>query len=75
MNTKFAFHSGLDQNMVYVREIAAEDLPQEVQQKIGKAETVFALHDATGQPLALARNRSEAFFLAKENDLAPVSLH
>ena len=38
-------------------------------------EQLYALHDAAGERLALVRDRSLAFMLARQNDLAPVSVH
>ena len=36
---------------------------------------LYAVHDADGQRLAVVRDRRLAFVLARQNDLAPVSVH
>ena len=75
MNTNFDFPEELEEGMVYVREVAVEDLPEEVQEQAEGAKTLFAVHNAQGEPLALAANRRDAFFMARENNFAPVSVH
>jgi len=61
-----------DQPIVYVREVAPDELPNELR---GTTQRFFALHDEEGNRLALAQNRSQAIALAKCNDLTPVSVH
>ena len=63
------------QRIVYVRPVKVSDLPAEVRPAAQGAETVYALHTATGERLALVRDRRLALVLARQNDLAPVSLH
>jgi len=58
--------------IVYVREVAADDLPDELK---GTPARLFALHDAEGNRLALTPDRRMAFALAKRNDLTPLSVH
>jgi len=36
---------------------------------------IYAVHRADGERLALVRDRALAFVLARQNDLAPVSVH
>ena len=60
------------QPIVYVREVAAEELPEELK---GVEHPFYALHDADGNRLALTPDRSQAFALARQNDLSPVSVH
>jgi len=60
------------QPIVYVREVAAEDLPDELK---GTPARIFALHDADGKRLALAPDRRIAFAIARRNDLTPLSVH
>ncbi|MEM7189882.1 MAG: DUF1150 family protein [Pseudomonadota bacterium] len=62
----------IDSNIVYVREAEPEDLPDEIRGAPGK---VFAIHDQSGNVLALAKDRSVAFAVARTNDLTPVSVH
>lgn len=62
-------------NLVYIRPVLAIELPDEVREKIAGAETLYAVHDADGQRLALVKDRRMAFVLARQNDLAPVNVH
>ncbi len=75
MNEKFDFGPEADGKIVYVRPVAVTDLPQDVQDAAGGLETLFAVHDADGQRLALVKDRKLAFVLARQNDLAPVNVH
>ena len=75
MDTKFDF-TQLDQGRtVYVRPVAAEDLPDDVRAQVGGLKTLYALHNAEGERLALVKDRRLAFALARQNDLAPVTVH
>lgn len=58
--------------IVYIREADADKLPDHLQ---GAGEKLFAVHDRDGKCLALAKNRTLAFALARQNDLTPVSVH
>ncbi|HUF86360.1 MAG TPA: DUF1150 family protein [Thermohalobaculum sp.] len=60
------------QPIVYVREIAADELPDDLR---GGHARLYALHDAEGNRLAVAPDRRLAFALARRNDLSPVSVH
>lgn len=61
--------------IVYVRPVKVDDLPAEVQAHAGGLKTIYALHDADGDRLALVRDRAMAFALARQNDMAPVNVH
>lgn len=61
--------------IVYVRPVKVEDLPAEVQAHAGGLTTIYALHDADGDRLALVKDRAMAFALARQNDMAPVNVH
>ena len=61
--------------VVYVREVKAQDLPSELQAQMGGLDTVYAVHRADGARLALVKDRNLAFVLARQNDLAPVTVH
>lgn len=74
MNTKYDL-SALAGNVVYVKPVAVADLPEEVQEQAGELTTLFAVHNAEGEQLALVANRRMAFALARENDMAPVTVH
>jgi hypothetical protein len=75
MNTKFDFGTEDAERIVYVRPVAVAELPAEVREQAGGMEEIYALHDADGQRLALVKDRTLAFILARQNDLAPVSVH
>jgi len=61
--------------IVYVRPVKVAELPAEVQAHAGGLQTIYALHDADGDRLALVRDRALAFALARQNDMAPVNVH
>jgi len=61
--------------IVYVREVAVKDLPEEVQREAGGRETLYAVHDTEGRRLALVSDRAMAFVLARRHDYAPVTAH
>jgi len=61
--------------IVYVRPIQVSDLPEELRREAGPAQTIYAVHDASGERIALVRDRRMAFILARQNDLAPVHAH
>lgn len=60
------------QPIVYVREANPENLPEHLRDAPGK---LFAVHDMSGNVLALTEDRAVAFALARRNDLDPVSVH
>ena len=75
MNTPF---NGLPQGadrIVYVREVAVEDLPDEVREQMDGLEVIWSVHGADGRQLALVADRKLAFHLAREHDFTPVSVH
>lgn len=75
MNTPFDFKDLNMKSTVYVRPVAVAELPDEVQDQIGGEGLVYAVHSADGERLALVRDRSMAFVLARQNDFAPVHVH
>jgi hypothetical protein len=75
MNTPF---NGLPQGadrIVYVREVAVADLPEDVREQVGDAQVIWSVHGADGQQLALVADKKLAFHLAREHDYTPVSVH
>ncbi|MGH1425566.1 MAG: DUF1150 family protein [Pseudooceanicola sp.] len=64
-----------EQRIVYIRPVAVQDLPEEVQDQADGAETIYAVHDEDGERLALVKDRNMAFVLARQNDFAPVAVH
>jgi hypothetical protein len=75
MDTKYEFGAEFGANIAYIRAVAVADLPDEVQEQAGDLTTIYAVHDAEGARLALVADRRMAFHLARQNDLAPVSVH
>jgi hypothetical protein len=55
--------------------VAVAELPAEVREQAMGMHEIYAVHDADGQRLALVKDRELAFVLARQNDLAPVSVH
>ncbi len=75
MNTPFDI-KGMDlERLVYVRPVDVSDLPDGLQEQAQGLGTVYALHSSDGERLALVKDRSLAFILARQNDLAPVNVH
>lgn len=75
MDTKFDFGDGGAASTVYVRQVATNTLPQDIQEQLDGVESLYAVHDAEGARLALVRDRKLAFSLARQNELTPVSVH
>ncbi len=63
------------ENIVYVRPVAVSDLPDEIREQASGLTELYAVHDGAGQRLALVRDRKLAFVVARQNDMAPVSVH
>lgn len=74
MNSKFDFGNGADQT-VYIRPVATDSLPRDLREKLPGVRTLYAVHDAEGERLALVQDRRLAFTLARQNELTPVSVH
>ena len=75
MNTPFEFENQDGPPIAYVRSVAVKDLPDEVQEQAMGAKTLYAVHDANGERLALVKSRNLAFTLARQNELSPVAVH
>lgn len=75
METRFEFANMNEDAIVYVRPVKVADLPAEIREQAGGMETLYAVHDAKGAQLALVGNRELAFVLARQNDMAPVTVH
>ena len=75
MNTRYSHMMGDGDKIVYVRPVDVSDLPQEVQGQARGFETLYAVHNANGQQLALVADRKLAFALARQHDYAPMSVH
>jgi hypothetical protein len=68
---------GLDEKgLVYVKSISSNELPIDVQQEILEEQgPLYALHNSTGDRIAVVSGRDAAFIVARQNDLNPVSVH
>jgi hypothetical protein len=75
MNTPFNFKDEDQSKLVYVRSVAVAALPVDLQGEIGDQETIYAVHRADGERLALVKDRKLAFLLARQHDFAPVTVH
>ncbi|MFN7223361.1 MAG: DUF1150 family protein [Paracoccaceae bacterium] len=75
MNVKYNAVPEVSSQIVYVRPVTVADLPEELREQIGDVETVYSLNRPDGARLALVRDRSMAFSLARQHDFAPVSAH
>ena len=75
MYTRYDFGHEDDNRIVYVREVSVEDLPEEVRDQAEGARTLYAVHSADGERLALVRERNLAFILARQNNFDPVTVH
>lgn len=75
MYEKYDFGQEDMSRIVYVREVAVSELPEEVQEQAEGAEFLYAVHSSDGERLALVKDRSMAFILARQNDFAPVAVH
>lgn len=75
METKYEKLTPTPDNIVYVREVSAEDLPEEMQDQIAGHDKLFAVHSGEGERLAVVADRTMAFVLARQNHLSPVAVH
>jgi hypothetical protein len=75
MNTQFDFGDAGEQRIVYVRPVKVAELPDDIREQAEGIDTLYAVHSAAGERLALVRDRNLAFVLARQNDLAPVTVH
>ncbi len=64
-----------EKGIVYVREVKTADLPAEVRARAGDIDHLYAIHAANGAVLALVPDRAQAFVVARQNELSPVSVH
>ncbi len=62
-------------NTVYIRRVAMDTLPDEIRQQVPDVDALYAVHGIDGERLALVKDRSLAFLLARQNELLPVSVH
>ncbi len=75
MDQPFNFGDTDEKQIVYVRQIAVSDLPEEMRAHTGGLSHLYAVHDKDGQRLAIVRDRALAFALARQHDMSPVNVH
>lgn len=75
MDTAYDFGAEQARKIVYVRQVRVDDLPNEMRQQMGGLQTIYAVHNAEGERLALVRERRLAFMLARQHDMEPVTVH
>ena len=61
--------------MVYVKPIQVSDLPKNVRDQAEGLETLFSVHNAEGEQLALVADKALAFTLARQHNYAPQQVH
>ena len=66
--------SDLKDRTVYVSTVNVADLPEAVAKGISQGR-VYSLNSSTGERLALVKDRSLAFVLARQNEFHPVPVH
>jgi hypothetical protein len=64
----------LKDRTVYVSAVNVTDLPEAVARGISQGR-VYSLNSSTGERLALVKDRSLAFVLARQNEFHPVPVH
>ncbi|MAI57454.1 MAG: hypothetical protein CML56_00455 [Rhodobacteraceae bacterium] len=64
-----------DDRIVYVKSVDVDDLPDDIRVQLPDNKMLYAVHNASGQRLALVKERDMAFVLARQNDLSPVTVH
>ena len=74
MDVKFDHLPESERGIVYVRPVLVADLPSELQRQAEGFETIYAVHRTDGARVALVADRDLAFALARQNDMAPVSV-
>ena len=75
MNTPYDLAKLGDEQIVYVRPVLVDELPEELREQAGDMKQIYAVHNSDGERLALVANRGLAFALARQNDLTPVTVH
>lgn len=66
---------GGGKRIVYVREVKTADLSDEIRARTGGLDHLYAIHAEGGEVLALVADRQQAFLVARQNEMAPVSVH
>ena len=75
MHSKYDFSHFDTDNLVYIKTVAVTELPLDLQRQVGPDKTLYAVHKADGERVAVVENRALAYSLARDNDLTPMTLH
>lgn len=75
MDTPFDIAEVRNAPVVYVRHLPSDEVPDQLKARFGSDRTLYAVHDADGNRLAIVPDRKLAFVLARQHDMAPVSVH
>ena len=75
MDVKYKNLPAAERAIVYVRPVLVADLPSDLQEQAEGFETIYAVHRPNGERVALVADRKLAFALARQHDMAPVSVH
>lgn len=75
MDHPFKFGPNTSEAIVYIRAVPVTDLPQEVLDQLDGETDLYSVTRPDGERLALVKGRELAFAVARQNDLAPVSVH
>jgi hypothetical protein len=75
MNVPFEKLPDAGDRIVYVRAVEVADLPFDLREQAEGLTRIYAVHRGNGDRLALVADKKLAFALAREHDLAPVSVH
>ncbi|MBU2358274.1 DUF1150 family protein [Loktanella sp. M215] len=65
----------LGENIVYLKPVATQDLPEEVRAQAGDLDVLFAVHNTKGEQVALVASEGIATHLAAEHHMQLVTLH
>ena len=75
MHSKYDFSHFDTDDLVYIKTVAVSELPLDLQRQVGPDKTLYAVHKADGERVAVVENRALAYSLARDNDLTPMTLH
>ncbi len=75
MDTKVPEHETHAKQIVYVRPVDIEELPDDIRAQVENGDHLYAVHDEDGHRLALVKGRRLAFTLARQHDMSPVTVH
>jgi hypothetical protein len=65
----------LGANIIYLRPVATEDLPDELRAQAGELETLFEVHNTKGEQVALVAHPAVADELAAAHQMQLVTVH